>query len=139
MKDSLIDNIAHIGNQKNPPTDKTTGKQPYKACGNDKNKERQNSLEIREKNGNGYLIPYGQITLTQYTSHQIVSLFCADYVCNIEGKNLGSIITLLQDSRVRYIQEFDQNRFIEAGSDEAVVHKITVEFGGENRKRNDSA
>lgn len=122
MSDSLLDNVARIGNQ-----ERSTGKENYKAFGGDKSKERQNSLEIREKNGNGYLIPYGQITLIKYTSNQFISLFCASYICNIEGRNLGTLIQLLQDSRVRYIQEFNRNRFIEAGNEEAVVTKITFD------------
>jgi len=121
MSDSLIDNIAQLSNQA-----KSTGKEPYRAYGNDKNKDRQINLEIREKSGNGFLIPYGQITLIKYTSNQFISLFCAGYVCNIEGKHLDSVIALLQDSRVRYIQEFDKSRFLEVGTGEAVVERIEM-------------
>jgi len=128
MSDNLLDNIAHIGNQEK------AGKELYKAYGGDQSKDRQINLEIREKNGNGFLIPYGQITLIKYTSYQFISLFCAGYICNIEGKQLDKIIPLLQDSRVRYIQEFDKNRFIEVENGEAVIEKISFEEIGRVNK-----
>ncbi len=93
----------------------------YQASGH-----RELYIDVRDKNGDGYLVSYSYITRIKYTTDRLVSLVGTDFGITLEGQHLNKLIEPLHDEKVRYVQEFNSNRFDTPEDGEAVIEKITI-------------
>lgn len=101
-------------------------KQPYQAYGIDQSKNRQMRIDIRDKDGNGFLISYSYLTRIQYTGNEFLSLICTDCLVTLKGANLQLLRNLLHDEKIRYVQAYSQARFVEPKEGEPIIRDIAV-------------
>lgn len=105
--------------------DKRFKRIPYKAHSTDKSKRKQTRLDIRRKDGTGWIITYSYITRIRYTEGSIISLVCPDCIITMKGERLREMVGLLHDEKLRYIQEFGEG-FEKPAGDDPVVESMTV-------------
>lgn len=99
------------------------GKQPYKAWGRDKPKNRTTKIRIEYNNGEVQNIAKSYTTGELYGAN-CISLVQTDYIITLEGENLLPLMELLQLEEVLSLHEFDAARHELPPPGEAVIHSI---------------
>ena len=99
----------------------------YKAFGTyQASSHRELYIDVRDKNGDGYLVSYSYITRIKYTAGRLVSIVGTDFGITLEGRELNKLIEPLHDERIRYVQEFNDSRFNVPEDGDVVIEKITM-------------
>lgn len=83
-------------------------------------------LDVRMRKAQGQIVNYGYVTRIIYTADQLITLGCTDCTVTIEGTGLEPLRELLQDERVRWLQEFDRERHKEPDDNAPVIRSIVI-------------
>ena len=94
----------------------------------DSPRDREIRLNIRERTGQCYTLPYATIILVQYIRPSLFLIMTSNYVITITGRNLDPLEELLQDEKVRSIQQFDERRHDRPADTDPVIQSIEVKW-----------
>lgn len=110
-------------------------RQPYVAFALGVQGRRERRLMLQFANGTVGILSYAYLLEVVSTSHQFISLLFTNCIVTLEGRNLGVLLSPLQDEKVRVLQCFNITLHLEATEQDPVIVALKREGLGQGKGR----